>query len=59
MLCITDASGVKKAKQAQFASNTSIMSAFLIVFASIYYPLIQFPEQADSSGQTILFLAHS
>ena len=34
------------------------MAAFLIVFAGIYCPLVQFPKQAHTSVHTISFVAH-
>ena len=36
----------------------SIMAAFLIVFASIYCPLGQFPKQVRTSVHTSSFVAH-
>ena len=34
------------------------MAAFLIVFAGIHCPLVQFPKRPRTSVHTILFVAH-
>ena len=56
MLCITDAYGVMNVKQAKL-QNTWMMVAFLIVFASIHCPSVQFPKQAHTFVHTMSFLA--